>query len=34
MPTLVCDRCGAELFDEAVTRLLESFHEYAAGEGA
>jgi YgiT-type zinc finger domain-containing protein len=34
VPTLVCDRCGAELFDEATTRLLESFHEHAAVDGA
>lgn len=34
VPTLVCDRCGTELFDEATTRLLESFRQHAAGEGA
>ncbi len=34
VPTLVCDRCGVELYDEATSRLLESFHEHAAWDRA
>lgn len=34
VPTLVCDRCGAELFDETTALALESFHQHAAEDGA
>lgn len=34
VPTLVCGRCGVELFDEATTRTLEAFYEHAADDKA
>lgn len=34
VPTLACDRCGVELFDEATTRPLEAFYEHAANDQA
>lgn len=34
VPTLVCNRCGLELFDENTTRTLEAFYEHAASDRA
>ena len=30
VPTLVCNRCGLELFDEATTRTLETVYQRAS----
>ncbi len=34
VPTLVCDRCGVELFDEPTTRHLDAIYAHAARDGA
>lgn len=34
VPTLVCDRCGIELYDEETTCRLEGFYEHAAQDRA
>lgn len=30
----MCDRCGTEMFDEATTRVLETFYEHVAHDRA
>jgi YgiT-type zinc finger domain-containing protein len=34
VPTLVCDRCGIEVFDEDTTRRLEAFYDRATRDRA